>query len=227
MHNRLSHYFQSNNVLVPEQFGFRKGISIENAAFKLTDSVLKSINQKMHVGGIFCDLAKAFDCVNHEILLTKLHFFGIQGTTLSWFRSYLRDRKPKIEIKSPNSIQNTYSNWGIIKHGVPQGSILGPLLFIIYMNDLPPTQRTSSIPIIFPDDTSVIISGKNSHDCCMLSSKVLSQTCKWFSANKLSLNLEKTNVIKFITNNSPQYPLHIGDNDKNIEEGVNTKFLRL
>jgi hypothetical protein len=97
MYNRLSHYLQTNNILVPEQFCFRKGISTENAAFKLTDGVLKSLNQKMHVGGIFCDLAKAFDCVNHEILLTKLHYFGIQGATASWFRSYLTGRKQKIK----------------------------------------------------------------------------------------------------------------------------------
>ena len=145
----------------------------------------------MHVGRIFCDLAKAFDSVNHEILLTNLHFFDIQGTTLSWFRSYVIDRKQKIEIKSSNSVQSTYSDWGIIKHGVPQGAILGPLL-LIYINDLPPTLRTSSIPLIFADDTSVIISGKNLDDFCMLSSEVLSQMSKWFPANKLSLNLEKT-----------------------------------
>jgi hypothetical protein len=90
---KVSHYLQNSIILVPEQFGFRKGISTENAAFILTDSILNSINQKMHVGRIFCDLAKAFDCVNHEILLTKLHFGGIQGTMLSWFRSYLTNRK--------------------------------------------------------------------------------------------------------------------------------------
>jgi hypothetical protein len=121
MYNRLSHYLQTNNILDPEQFGFRKGISTENTAFKPTDSIFKSINQKIHVGGIFCDLAKAFDCVNHEILLTKLHFNGIQGTMVDWFRSYLTGRKQQIEIKPSNATQSTYSNWRTIEHGVLQG----------------------------------------------------------------------------------------------------------
>jgi hypothetical protein len=85
----------------------------------------------MHVCGIFCDLAKASDCINHEIFLTKLHYFGIQGAMASWFRSYLTGRKQKIEIKSPYTTQNTYLSWGTIERGIPQGSILGPLLFIL------------------------------------------------------------------------------------------------
>jgi hypothetical protein len=76
---RLNHYFQANNILVAKQFGFRKGVYTENAAFKLMDTILKSVNQKVHYHGIFCDLAKGFDCINHNILLTKLPFFGIQG----------------------------------------------------------------------------------------------------------------------------------------------------
>jgi hypothetical protein len=81
-----------NNILVPEQFDFRKGISTEDATYKLTDNRLKSINQKMHVRGIFCDRAKAFNCVSHEILLSILYFYGIQGTAAEWDRSYLADR---------------------------------------------------------------------------------------------------------------------------------------
>jgi hypothetical protein len=96
MHNRLSQHLHANNILVPEQHGFRKGISTENAAVRLTDSVFKSLNQKIHVGGIFSDLAKAFDCVHYEILLPKLHFYGIQGLMADWFRSYLTNRRQKV-----------------------------------------------------------------------------------------------------------------------------------
>jgi hypothetical protein len=138
----------------------------------------------MHVGGIFCDLAKAFHCANHKTLLTKLHYFGIQGATASRFRSYLTDRKQKIEIKSSNTTQNTYSNWGTIKHGVPQGSILRSLLFIIYINDLPSTWNSLSVPIIFADDTSVIISSKNLDDFCILSNRVISHMSKWFAESR-------------------------------------------
>jgi hypothetical protein len=120
----------TNNILLPEQFGFGQGKSTDNAAFKLMNSVLKSITQKMHVGGIFCDLAKAFDCVNNDILLVKLHYYGIQGTEADWFRSYLTNRKQKTELKS---FEKFSSKWGTVKHGVPQGLILRPLLLLIYI----------------------------------------------------------------------------------------------
>jgi hypothetical protein len=99
-----------NKILVPEQYGFRKGIATEDAAFKLTDSVLKSIDQKKHTGGTFCDLAKALDCVNHEILFSKLQFYGVRGTMLKWFKLYLTNRKQKVEIKSPRNTQKFFSN---------------------------------------------------------------------------------------------------------------------
>jgi hypothetical protein len=105
MHSRLSHHLYTNNILVPEQHAFRKGMSTEDAAFKLTDNVFRSLNQKLHVGGILCDLSKAFDCVNHEILLTKLHLCGIQVVTIDWFRSCLTNRRQMVEIKSLSSTE--------------------------------------------------------------------------------------------------------------------------
>jgi hypothetical protein len=210
--------------LVPEQFGFRKGISTEDVTYKLTDNVLKSTNQKMHVGGIFCYLAKAFDRVSHEILL---HFYGIQGITVEWFTSYLAYRKQKFKISSSSNTQNLFSNWRTIKHGVPQGSILGPLLFIIHINDLLPTTNTLANPTIFADDTSVIISRKMFDDFCRISNTLLCRMCKWFAANRLALNLDKTNIIKFRANNCPQHVLNVGYNGKCIDQSVNMKFLDL
>ena len=93
-------------------------------------------------------------------MLTKLHFYGIRGITIDWFRSYLTERKQKVDIKVPNSTRNLASDWGILKHGVPQGSILGPLLFLVYINDLSSRINSLAEPILFADDTSVIISNR-------------------------------------------------------------------
>jgi len=121
MYNRLSHHMHANNVLVPEQMGFRQRKSTVNAAFKLTNSVFISVNQKMYVGGIFFALTKTFCCVNHEILLVKVNYNGIQGTVGNWFISCMTNRKQKTEIKSCEKFS---SKWGTVIHVVPQGSVL-------------------------------------------------------------------------------------------------------
>jgi hypothetical protein len=102
MFDRLNKHLQGNNVLAPEQFGFRKGIAIEKAVFTLTDNILTALNPKKQVGGIFCDLAKASDCVNHEILLCKLFYYVVCGVNAQWLESHLIITKQMVEIMLQN-----------------------------------------------------------------------------------------------------------------------------
>ena len=102
-----------------------------------------------------------------------MHFYGSQGITIDWFRSYLINRKQKVEIKSPSSTHNFASDWGILKYGVPQGSILGPLLFLVYINDIPLQINSLAEPILFADDTSGIISNGNFIDFSTSANQVL------------------------------------------------------
>jgi len=104
MFNRLYQYVHTNEILAPEQFGFRKESNIEKAIFSLTDSVLSSLKLRQQIGGIFCDLSKAFDCVNHEILLAKLCHYGIRGVSFNWFKTYITNRKQKSKL--PHKILN-------------------------------------------------------------------------------------------------------------------------
>jgi hypothetical protein len=150
--------------LVKEQYGFREKSSTQKAIFNLFKEIINALNNKRIVGGVFCDLHKAFDCVNHDILLTKLEFYGVTGNFLKFIKSYLEYRYQRVKICSKLDQNTAYSEWKRIKHGVPQGSILGPLLFLIYINYFSKTVNAISTPVLFADDTSVIITGTNSDD---------------------------------------------------------------
>jgi uncharacterized membrane protein len=119
MFNRLYQYLQTNSILALEQFGFRKGSYMGKVVFALTGYILSSLNLRQQIGGIFCDLSKAFDCVNHEILIAKLHYYGIHEVVLNWFKSYITNRKQKVKITSQNGKKDSPSRWETIKNEVP------------------------------------------------------------------------------------------------------------
>jgi hypothetical protein len=125
------------------------------------------MNERKVVGGIFCDLQKAFDCVNHNILLTKLEFYGVTGTSLKLLKSSLEGRHRKVILPNSNS------DWGEIRHSGPQGSILGPLLFLLYINDLPKVVNDNAEVVLYADDTSIIITSLNPKDFTNSANKIL------------------------------------------------------
>lgn len=225
IYNRLMQHIEANNILTKEQFGFRLGASTVKASYRLNDLILKALNNKMMVGGIFCDLRKAFDCINHNILLTKLEYYGIRGIALKLIKSYLEGRYQKVILENNQHVSS--SNWGIIKHGVPQGSILGPLLFLFYINDLPKSIKSNAEAVLFADDTSIIVKSLNPTTFGNTINKVFQDINKWFTVNMLSLNAEKTQFMQFVTKINSLLQIDIIHENKKIANVFNTKFLGL
>ena len=225
IYSRLYKHINKNEILAREQFGFRQKSSTELAIYTLTHNILMALNNKIKVGGIFCDLQKAFDSVNHNILLTKMEFYGITGKTKDLIKSYLENRHQRVRIKKDS--RNYYSKWKLITDGVPQGSILGPLFFLLYINDLPSAISDLTTPILFADDTSLIIANPDGQKFEKEVNETIQKLKKWFHSNLLILNPEKTHFLQFVTKNSNEDQLQrISDNMQisNIEE---IKFLGL
>jgi hypothetical protein len=227
IYRRLCQHLFNNNILVNEQFGFRINSSTDTAIYRLLHQVLTALNSRHNVGGIFCDLEKAFDCVNHKILLSKLEFYGISGSMQKLIISCLEGRFQRIQLHSKHHNLYIHSDWGEILHRVPQGSILGPLLFLIYMNDLLLVLKMSSTPILFADDTNVIISNPDPFVFRNSLTEAFKQLNTWFNTNLLFLNLSKTEFIKFKTKHSYErdQEINIECDNKKISNSYHMKFL--
>ena len=189
-YNRLVLFLEECNILSDHQYGFRSGHSTSTALLELVNKVVKCFDNREIMLGLFLDLSKAFDTLDHTILLEKLKNYGIRGTLLNWCRSYLSDRKQYVMI------DNCKSQHKVITCGIPQGSILGPLLFLIYMNDI--YNISDSLHFIqFADDTSVFLSGNDPHTLYDCFNNELKKLYNWLFVNKLVLNAKKTNYMTF------------------------------
>ena len=185
MHKRVYSYLTKFNVFFELQFGFRNNHSTTMALIEIIDNIRENLDHGTSVLGIFLDLSKAFDLVNHDKLLYKLSHYGIRGSTLGWFRSYLSERK---QITFVNGVMSDPLPVNI---GVPQGSVLGPLLFLIYVNDIGVVLEKNAIRL-FADDTNIFITGRDLQDIKIKAQHSLDLLFKWFNDNCLLLNISKT-----------------------------------
>lgn len=190
IYNRLYDFIQKHSIISKHQFGFMKNIGSKNALNYITNILYNNVDKTIPTIVTFLDLAKAFDTVDHKLLLDKLFCIGIRGQALDLLSSYLNNRYQMVKIDGKESDSL------LISTGVPQGTILGPLLFIIYINDVLKEIPLASI-LSYADDTAVIATGDTWHDAQENMNEFLLVIYKWLAVNKLSLNVDKTVCMTF------------------------------
>lgn len=208
----------NKNVLSESQYGFRENHSTTKALFNFIDEIYQAVDKGDCVAGVFADLTKAFDVVCHQLLLNKLYNSGINSVPLSWFKSYLEDRYQRVEVMCGDGIE--VSDWRKVRFGVPQGSMLGPLLFLLYINDLPQSLYPSKCTL-FADDTSLIIKQKESKSLERTANSVLSTLQLWLDDNLLYLNVKKTHCLLFRN----KYPMSINVGREEVSSACKIKLL--
>ena len=215
--DKITEFLVRFKVLYKSQYGFRKNHNTTHATLDFLKTIESALEENEYGVGIFCDLSKAFDTLDHDILIEKLKHYGIRGPILNWICSYLKDRKQYVDLDGTNSGLRTMSV------GVPQGSILGPLLFLIYVNDLPAALDLLR-PIMFADDTNLVIKGKNLGNLKTLIQSELNELADFFKANRLKLNVGKTKLICFrkkgVAIDEVQFEICLNDEKIKIEDSA-------
>ena len=219
VNSQLIAYFDAFSLLTCDQSAFRRGHSTATAAHKLFDDMLDNINEGLVNGICFFDLRKCFDTIDHDLLLFKLEKYGITGDALSWFSNYLSVRTQTVSINGATSQSKPMST------GVPQGSVLGPMLFLIFINDLP-TSLSCTASNIYADDTAIHACGRCIDDVNTLLQHDVRNITRWFRDNKLVVNFVKTFCMLTSCNpNISPNELHVTIGDVEIEPVESIKYL--
>ena len=190
MYSRLSSFFRRFEILKGNQFGFREACSTSDAVLEFLNDTYSSLEEREHMVAVCLDLTKAFDTIDHRVLYRKLDHVGVRGLALDWFSSYLCDRQQRIHIG------DVHSDISVLSAGVPQGSVLGPLLFILYVNDM--SNVSNSVKFIhYADDTTLYLSGPVATHLVENLDLCLDELGDWLVSNKLILNVTKTQCVLF------------------------------
>ena len=190
MFKRLIDFLEKNNMFYDRQFGFRAKHSTDHAILSIIDKIQRAIDKSDFSCGIFLDFSKAFDTANHKILLKKVEYYGVRGIARNWFASYLYNRQQTVVIN------NTASDPQNITYGIPQGSVLGPLLFLIYINDFHSSSKLFDFHL-FADDANLFYKHKNLATLQTNINAELTNVHTWLCANKLSFNIKNPNFVIF------------------------------
>lgn len=219
INSRIADFLHKYNVIVDSQYGFTKNKTTEQALLVVKDKIIDNIENKKCTLGLFLDFRKAFDCVHHETLLKKLCNYGVRGIALNLLRSYLSNRSQYVRTN------NISSDIQVVKHGVPQGSVLGPLLFITYINDLAGIHNSPDL-VMYADDTNLFFSSCSLPALQNMVNAYLINLRDWLLRNKLSLNISKTKYIIFKPINTVETNcIHIHYDSITINQVSSQKFL--
>lgn len=191
VHHRLFEYLNKNEILTPKQGGFRPGHSTTLTATSFITQILDNANHGMFTASVFIDLRKAFDTIDHLILMKKLWAYGLKNTTHKWFESYLTNRMQR------TMVNGTFSKFASSVCGVPQGSVLGPVLFLLYINDVVHVVGEEHI-FLYADDTVLFVEGNDVNSAREALQGLLNRFVAWSHANKLTLNTQKTKTMSFL-----------------------------